>query len=51
MEAFNINERMKRGAPTTVEFTADKVGTFPFECSHFCGVGRGKMKGNLAITE
>ncbi len=51
LEAFKINERLKKGAPTTVEFTADKVGTFPFECSHFCGVGHQKMKGKLVVTE
>ncbi len=51
LEAFKINERLKKGAPTTVEFTADQVGTFPFECSHFCGVGHGKMKGKLVVTE
>lgn len=51
LEAFKINERLKKGAPTTVEFTADRVGTFPFECSHFCGVGHGKMKGRLVVTE
>ena len=51
LEAFKIDERLKKGTPTTIEFTADKVGTFPFECSHFCGVGHGKMKGRLVVTE
>jgi len=51
LEAFKINERLKKGAPSTVEFTADQAGTFPFECSHFCGVGHGKMKGKLVIAE
>ncbi len=51
LEAFKINQRLKKGAPTTLEFTADKVGTFPFECSHFCGVGHGKMKGKLMVTQ
>src|SRR6516225_10396016 len=50
LEAFKIDERLKKGIPTTVEFTADKVGTFPFECSHFCGIGHGKMKGRLVVT-
>ena len=49
--AFKIDEKLKKGTPTTIEFTADKVGTFPFECSHFCGVGHGKMKGKLVVTE
>ena len=51
LEAFKVNERLKKGTPTTIEFTADKVGTFAFECSHFCGVGHGKMKGTLVVTE
>src|SRR5215831_19266419 len=51
LEAFKINQRLKKGVPTTIEFTADQAGTFPFECSHFCGVGHGKMKGRLVVTE
>jgi cytochrome c oxidase subunit II len=51
LEAFKIDEKLKKGTPTTIEFTADKVGAFPFECSHFCGVGHGKMKGKLVVTE
>ena len=31
------------------EFTADKPGTFPFECWIFCGMGHGKMKGELIV--
>jgi cytochrome c oxidase subunit II len=51
LEAFKIDEKLKKGTSTTIEFTADKVGAFPFECSHFCGVGHGKMKGKLVVTE
>lgn len=51
LAAFKINERLKKGTPTTVEFTADQLGAFPFECSHFCGVGHGKMKGKLVVVE
>jgi cytochrome c oxidase subunit II len=50
LEAFKIDARLKKGIPTTVEFIPDKAGTFPFECSHFCGVGHGKMKGKLVVT-
>ena len=35
----------------TIEFTADKAGTFPFQCSNFCGFGHGKMKGKLIVEE
>ena len=29
---YNITELVTRGEPKTVEFTADKVGVFPFTC-------------------
>lgn len=51
LEAFNINQKLKKGAPTTVEFVADKAGTFPFQCSDFCGLGHGRMKGKLVVEE
>ena len=49
LEAFQIDQLLKKGEATTVEFTADKTGTFPFECSHFCGLGHKKMKGELIV--
>lgn len=51
LDDFNINQRLKKGDPTTVEFTADKAGTFPFECSVFCGLGHKRMKGKLVVEE
>ncbi len=51
LEAFKINEKLEKGKQTIVEFTADQAGTFPFECSHFCGMGHGKMKGKLVVEE
>ena len=47
--AFGIKERLKKGVPTTVEFTADKAGTFPFHCSVVCGMGHHHMKGQLVV--
>jgi cytochrome c oxidase subunit II len=49
LEAFNIDQRLKKGQITTIEFTADKAGIFPFQCSDFCGLGHGKMKGELVV--
>ncbi len=49
LDAFNINQKIKKGASATVEFTADKVGTFPFHCSDFCGLGHSKMKGRVVV--
>jgi cytochrome c oxidase subunit 2 len=49
LEVFQVDQLLKKGEATTVEFTADKTGTFPFECSHFCGLGHKKMKGELIV--
>lgn len=51
LDEFHVNQRIEKGAPTTVEFTADKAGTFPFKCSVFCGIGHGGMKGKLVVEE
>ena len=49
IEAFQINQKLPKGKPVTVEFTADRAGTFPFQCSQFCGLGHKKMKGKLVV--
>jgi cytochrome c oxidase subunit 2 len=49
LAAFHIDQKLPKDEPETVEFTADQVGTFPFECSHFCGLGHKKMKGELIV--
>jgi len=51
LEAFGINQKLKKGDAATIEFAADKAGTFPFQCSEFCGFGHGKMKGRLIVEE
>lgn len=51
LEAFMINQGLKKGKPTTIEFTADRAGTFPFQCSDFCGLGHGRMKGKLVVEQ
>jgi len=49
LAAFNIDQQLPKGETTTVEFTADKTGTFPFQCSHYCGFGHKRMKGELVV--
>src|SRR5258707_14276190 len=49
LEAFHIDQQLPKGEAVTVEFTADQAGTFLFECSHFCGLGHQKMKGQLVV--
>ena len=46
---YGINERLDPGKPVTIEFTADKEGTFTAFCSVFCGSGHSNMKGNLVV--
>ena len=36
--------------PATLTLTPDKAGTYPFKCSHFCGFGHGKMKGEIVVS-
>ncbi len=49
LDGYNVEQRLPKGVPTTVEFTADKPGTFAFRCSVVCGLGHGKMKGKLVV--
>jgi len=49
IEAYQIKQKLPKEKPVTIEFTADKAGTFPFNCSVFCGMGHGKMKGELIV--
>lgn len=51
LPAFGIKQRLKKGVPTVIEFDANKVGTFPFHCSVFCGMGHGRMKGTVVVKE
>lgn len=49
LDAFQINQKVKKGETAAVEFTADKAGNFPFACSKFCGMGHKGMKGELVV--
>ena len=40
----------KTGEPVTVEFVADRPGTYDFKCSEYCGSGHGRMKGRIVVT-
>ena len=46
---YNIDVPLSPGRPTTIEFVADKQGTFKFLCSVVCGSGHGSMKGKLVV--
>ena len=49
LDGFHIERKMQKGEAVTVEFTADQAGNFPFQCSHFCGMGHKRMKGRLTV--
>ena len=36
--------------PAIVKFTPDKPGTYEFKCARFCGMGHGKMKGEIVVV-
>ena len=46
---YGINERLDVGKPVTIEFTADKQGSFTAFCSVFCGSGHSAMKGKIIV--
>lgn len=46
---FDINERLEHNIPVTIEFVADKSGTFPFRCNIPCGSGHSSMDGTLVV--
>jgi len=47
---FRVNSRLIPGQTTTVEFVADKKGTFTFFCSVLCGSGHSTMRGQLIVN-
>jgi len=46
---FKVNLVMPTDKEAVVEFIADKTGEFRTNCSVFCGMGHGKMKGKLIV--
>ena len=46
---YGINQRLEPGKPATIEFTADKQGTFTAFCSVLCGAGHKDMRGKIIV--
>ena len=46
---YGINQRLDPGKPVTIEFIADKEGTFTSFCSVLCGAGHSNMKGKIVV--
>jgi len=50
IKAFRVNALIpKVGDAVTVEFVADRAGTFDITCSEYCGTGHRAMKGKLIV--
>jgi cytochrome c oxidase subunit II len=49
VDAFGINEPVKKGLPAEVEFESDKAGTFSMNCSIICGARHDDMEGRIIV--
>ena len=47
---FNIVATLSPGNTVVKEFMADKVGSFVFQCSVYCGSGHSGMRGTLIVN-
>jgi heme/copper-type cytochrome/quinol oxidase subunit 2 len=43
------NGKVSKGVDQIVDFTAQQPGTYEFKCAKICGMGHGKMKGELVV--
>ena len=51
IEAFDVDALARKGGrPETVEFVAERAGSFPITCSEYCGRGHKSMKGVLVVN-
>jgi len=50
IKAFRVKALIPRaGEAITVEFVADRAGSFAFTCAEYCGTGHAGMKGKLVV--
>ena len=50
IKAFQVKTLIpKTGEAVTVDFVADRTGTFEFTCAEYCGIGHSAMKGRLVV--
>ncbi len=50
IKKLGIKREIKRGGePVTIEFDADRPGTFEIKCSEYCGKGHSHMAGTLVV--
>ncbi len=46
---FNVNLKVAKGETNSVEFVADKAGTYTIRCNVFCGSDHKNMKATLVV--
>ena len=52
IKAYAVKVAIPKGGETVgVSFVASRPGTFPIECSEYCGSGHKRMNGELVVTE
>ena len=50
IKAYGVKVAIPKGGERVgVSFVANQPGTFPFECSEYCGSGHKRMKGELVV--
>ena len=52
IKAYDVKVAIPKGGEAVgVAFVAKRAGTFPIECSEYCGSGHKRMKGELVVAE
>ena len=51
IKAFRVKALIPKMGEVTVDFVADRAGTFDFTCAEYCGTGHSAMKGKLVVLE
>jgi cytochrome c oxidase subunit II len=52
IKAYEVKVAIPKGGEAVgIAFVARRAGTFPIECSEYCGSGHKRMKGELVVTE
>jgi len=52
IKAYKVKVAIPKGGETVgVSFVASRAGTFPIECSEYCGSGHKQMRGELVVAE
>src|SRR5437660_1614520 len=49
VDAFGINEPVKKGQSAEVEFESDRAGTYPMNCSIICGAMHDDMADKIVV--